>query len=146
MNSTMLLIIKSLVELRYLKNCYKRSYSALVIGNSESVVSSASCYIAMQYVLSQNIVVFPFEVPPLNLPCQNYACSNIRKPVKIINSGNYQDHTTQFYAKIKISDLFKHEVAEIVFQHCHQNLVPLLSNFLTKCNRISLKSTRVPNL
>jgi len=41
---------------------------------------------------------------------------------------NYQDHATQFNAKVKIlkiSNLFKHEVAKIVFQHYRQNLPPL---------------------
>jgi len=72
-------------------------------------------------------------------------CTLQNKAVKIIDGGNYRDHATQFYAKLKIlkiSNLFKHEVAKAVFQHYRQNLPPLLSNFFTKCNQISLKSAR----
>ena len=59
------------------------------------------------------------------------------KAVKIIGGGKYMDHATPFYSKLKIlkiPELYKHEVAKLVFHHYHQRLPPLLSNLYIKTN------------
>ena len=64
------------------------------------------------------------------------------KAVKIIGGGKYMDHATPFYSKLKIlkiPELYKHEVAKLVFHHYHQRLPPLLSNLYIKTNQVSLK-------
>ena len=67
------------------------------------------------------------------------------KVVKIIGGGKYMDHATPFCSKLKIlkiPELYKHEVAKLVFHHYHQRLPPLLSNLCIKTNQVSLKCTR----
>ena len=67
------------------------------------------------------------------------------KAVKIIGGGKYMDHATPFYSKLKIlkiPELYKHEVAKLVFHHYHQRLPPLLSNLYIKTNHVSQKCTR----
>ena len=56
------------------------------------------------------------------------------------------DHATPFYFKLKvlrIPELYKLEVAKLVFHHHHQRLPPLLSNLFTKTNQVSQKSTHL---
>ena len=56
------------------------------------------------------------------------------------------DHATSFFSKLKIvknPELYKHEVAKLVFHHHHQCLPHLLSNIFTKTNQVSQKYTRL---
>ena len=88
-------------------------------------------------------MVYPFEGLPTNLIYQNYKHFE-NKAVKIIGSGKYINHATPFYSKLKIlkiSGLYKHEVAKLVFYHHHQRLPPLLLNFFTKTNQVPQMST-----
>ena len=66
------------------------------------------------------------------------------KAVKIIDSGKYMDHATPFYSKLKIlkiPELYKYEVAKLVFHYYHQRLLPLLSN-LIKTYQVSQKCSQ----
>ena len=59
------------------------------------------------------------------------------------------DHATPFYSKQsiqKIPELYKHVVAKLVFHHHHQCLQPLLSNFFSKTNQVSRKSTSLSSI
>ena len=52
------------------------------------------------------------------------------------------DHATLFYSELKIPELYKLEVAELIFHHYHQLLPPLLSNLYIKTYQVSQKCTR----
>ena len=68
------------------------------------------------------------------------------RAAKIFGGDKYVDHATLFYSKLKvlkISKLYKLEVAKLVFHHHHQRLPPLLSNLFTKTNQVSQKCTRL---
>ena len=55
------------------------------------------------------------------------------------------DHATPFYSKLtilKIPELYKHEVAKLVFHHYHQRFPSLLSNLFTKLTKF-LKSLHI---
>ena len=52
------------------------------------------------------------------------------------------DHATPFYSKLKIPELYKHEVAKMVFHHYHQRLPPLLSTSTLKLTKF-LKNVHV---
>ena len=56
------------------------------------------------------------------------------------------DHATPSYSELKIlkiPELYKHEVAKLVYHHHHQRLPPPLRNLFTKTNQVSQKSTRL---
>ena len=68
------------------------------------------------------------------------------KAVKIIGGGKYMDHATLFYSKLKIlkiPELYKHEVAKLVFHHYHQRLPPLYRQTFTLKLTEFLKSVHV---
>ena len=72
-------------------------------------------------------------------------CTQQNKAVRIINKGCYQDHVSSFYSSLKIlkmTDLFKLEIAKIVYSHFQKKLPPLLSDLFFKINDISTKTTR----
>lgn len=67
------------------------------------------------------------------------------KAVKTIDGGSYLDHATPCYSHLKIlkiSELFKLEVAKLISLHYSKNLPPLLSNLFVPTNQISSRSTR----
>ena len=93
-------------------------------------------------------MVYQFGVLPTNLTYQNYKHLK-NKAVKIIGGGKYMDHATPFYSKLKSlknSELYKHEVAKLVFHHRYQRLPLLLSNLFTKTNQVSQTSARFSSI
>ena len=70
------------------------------------------------------------------------------KAVRLLKGGAYRDHITPFYSAlktVKLSDIFKHEVAKTVFRHLRNNLPPLISHLFTKTSEISSRNTRLSN-
>ena len=62
-------------------------------------------------------------------------CTLQNKAVRIINKGCYQDHVSSFYLSLKIlklTDLFKLEIAKIVYSHFQKNFFPYFLIFFSR--------------
>ena len=67
------------------------------------------------------------------------------KAVKIVGGGNYRDHATPFYSKLrilKLTDIVYFEKALFVFKFKMNKLPAQFNNYLTQTSHICSKFTR----
>ena len=72
-------------------------------------------------------------------------CVLQNKAIKLICDGKKSDHVTSYYSKLnilKLQDLYKHEVAKIVFQFSRDNLPLTLQHLFSKTSEILFRNTR----
>ena len=72
-------------------------------------------------------------------------CILQNKAIKPIYDGKKSDHVTPYYSKLnilKLQDLYKHEVAKIVFRFSRGNLSPTPQHLFSKTSEIFFRNTR----
>ena len=68
------------------------------------------------------------------------------KSVKILTGANYFDHATPSFKNLKIlklADLYKLEVAKIMFRHIRNNFPTTFSNLFKKITHVHCRSFRL---
>ena len=65
------------------------------------------------------------------------------KSVKILTRAIYFDHATPSFKNLKWMDLYKLEVAKIMFRHIGNNFPTTFSNLFTKITHVHSISTRL---
>ena len=90
------------------------------------------------------LYALPVGDPHIQPLCPNYV-SYRKKAIKLICDGKKSDHVTPYYSKpniLKLQNLYKHEVAKIVFRFSRDNLPPTLQHLFAKTSETFFCCTR----
>ena len=72
-------------------------------------------------------------------------CILQNKAIRLTCDSKKSDRVTPYNSKLnilKLQDLYKHEVAKIVFRFSRDNLLPTLQHLFSKTSEISFRNTR----